>query len=35
MRKMILAAAAAVMSGFAGHAAPVFEAKIVNVVVEG
>ena len=35
MKKMILAAAAAIMSGFAGNAAPFFEAKVSDVAVEG
>ena len=35
MKKMILAAAVAVVSGFAGNAAPFFEARIASVAVEG
>ena len=35
MKKMILAAAVAVMSGFAGNAAPILEVRIASVAVEG
>ena len=35
MKKMILAAAVAVVSGFAGNAAPMFEARLSAVAIEG
>ena len=35
MKKMILAAAVAVVSGFAGNAAPILEAKVSDVAIEG